>query len=186
MGATLCRVERPFRRRLNASVSSAGRWLRVAGRWSRVVGRWSRVTGRQSQVNGRRPMVAGRGSRVAGHGARFRRSGAKLSSRGTSVTLTFGRCGTSSMSPAAFRPPPFPMRGPMSIGTDCRNRGKSCPCQLEDNAFRRTCEQCDFSVRARLDLLRANVKSGTAFRFLGATNIAPDACCIDVRSLPCR
>jgi hypothetical protein len=109
--------ERPLRRRLNASVSSAGRWLRVAGRGS---------------------MVAGRGSRVAGHGARFRRSGATLSSRGTSVTRTFGRCGTSSMSPAAFRPPPFPMRGPMSIGTDCRNRRKSCPCQLEDNAFRRS------------------------------------------------
>ena len=162
LGATLGRVERPFRRRLNASVSSAGRW-------------WSRV-GRQSQVNGRRPMVAGRGSRVAGHGARFRRSGAKLSSRGTSVTLTFGRCGTSSMSPAAFRPPPFPMRGPMSIGTDCRNRRKSCPCQLEDNAFRRTCEQCSFSVRARrdllrarLDLLRANVESRRAFRRSGAT-----------------
>ena len=158
-----------------------------------VAGRGSMVAGHGSTVAGQWSTADGRVSRVAGYGARFRRSGAKLSSRGTSVTLAFGRCGTSSMSPAAFRPPPFPMRGPMSIGTDCRNRGKSCPCQLEDNAFRRTCEQCSFSVRARrdllrarLDLLRANVKSGTALRFLGATNIAPDACCIDVRSLPCR
>jgi hypothetical protein len=56
LGATLRRVERPLRRRLNASVSSAvdGRvWVdsrrsMVDGRWSRVVDRGLRVTGRSS------------------------------------------------------------------------------------------------------------------------------------------
>ena len=135
------------------------------------------------RVDGRESRAGGRGSLVDGHGSRFRRSGATLSSRGTSITRTFGRCGTSSMSPAAFRPPPFPMRGPMSIGTDCRNRRKSCPCQLEDNAFRRSiscararrvraCERCDFFLRARRDFLRANVNLERRFVFRATLNRA--------------
>ena len=54
MGATLRCVERPLRRRSNASVSLAGRWSRVAGR-----------LGRGSMVAGRGPWVAGCGSRFA-------------------------------------------------------------------------------------------------------------------------
>ena len=102
LGATLHRAGRLLHRRSVSSVSLAGQWSR-AGRGSTV-------------ANG---LVNSCCSQFAGHALRFRRSGATLSSRGTSVTRTFGRCGTSSMSPAAFRPTPFPMRGPMSIGTDC-------------------------------------------------------------------
>ena len=57
----------------------------------------------------------------------------------------------SSMSSAAFEPPPFPMRGPMSIGTDCRSL-----------AFERGTTSC---VRARRDLLHATLRSQSVHVF---------------------
>ncbi len=63
----------------------------VAGRGSMVAVRGSRFVGGSSRFTVR-------GWRIAGRSSRSRRSDATLSSRGTSVTQTFGRCGTSSMS----------------------------------------------------------------------------------------
>jgi hypothetical protein len=57
----------------------------------------------------------------------------------------------SSMSSAAFGPPPFPMRGPMSIGTDCR----SLACE-------RSTTSC---VQARRDLLHATLRSQSVHVF---------------------
>ena len=48
----------------------------------------------------------------------FPRSDATLSSRGTSITQTFGRYGASPVSSAASGLTPFPMSSPMSIDAD--------------------------------------------------------------------
>ena len=69
-----------------------------AGSGSIVAGRGSMVAVRGSRFVGGSSRFTVRGWRFAGRSSRSRRSDATLSSRGTSVTQTFGRCGTSSMS----------------------------------------------------------------------------------------
>ncbi len=76
-----------------------------AGSGSIVAGRGSMVAVRGSRffVGGGSRFTVLRGWRFAGRGSRSRCSGATLSSRGTSVTQTFGRCGTSPVSSVTRR-----------------------------------------------------------------------------------
>ena len=119
-GATLHRAGRLLHRRSVSSVSLAGQWSR-AGRGSTVAGQWS----------GQWLLFAVRGSRVA------------VPSLGRHTIVARNVCYADvrvvwHVFHVASGIRTTTVSGPMSIGTDCRNRRKSCPYQLEDNAFRRS------------------------------------------------
>ena len=82
----------------------------------------------------------------------------------------------SSMSSAAFGLPSFPMRGPMSIDTDCRSL-----------ACKRGTTSC---VRARRDLLHATLRSQSVHvfgRLFASVALVPHyrRFCVRARCVPC-
>ena len=163
VGATLHRAECLLHIRSNASVLSVGQWSRVAGRGLRVDGRWS--------------MAAGRGSRVAGRGsvARVPRYGRAerllLRRRSDSVR------GTVFHVVSGIGPPPFPMRGPMSIdGLSDIERSPVCAIvrqRIPSLDLLRASAARPFArergaiswVRARRDLLHATLRSKSVHVF---------------------
>ena len=155
-----------------------GRGSRLAARGSRVDGRWSMVDGRWSMVDGRWSMAAGRGSRVAGRGSiarvpRYRRAERLLlrrrsdSVRGTVFHVVSG-----------IGPPPFPMRGPMSIDglSEIEQRSPVCAIvrqRIPSLDLLRASAARPFArergaiswVRARRDLLYATLRSKSVHVF---------------------
>ena len=201
MGATLRRVERPLRRRLNASVSSAGRWLRVAGRWSRVDGRGSRVDSRRSMVDGRRSRVVDRGLRVTGRDSVARAPNSRRAER-----LLRGRSGGVARLPCRQRHSDHhrfrcmvPCRSARIVeigGSPVRVNWKTTHSVARSlahvqGAFR-ACERCVFFSCERGATSRGLISCTQTlnlerrFVFWALRYIARDAYCIDVRSLPCR
>ena len=119
-----------------------------------------------SRVDGRGSWTVGRGLRVTVCGSVVRAPNSRRAER-----LLRGRLGGVARFPCRQRHSDhhrFRCVAPCRSTRIVQDRTKSCPCQLEDNAFRRSiscararrvraCERCDFFLRARRDFLRANV-----------------------------